>query len=234
MANFKNKLLSKSNQYNFYKENYNALLEENEILKESLPDKNMYKLELRGSSVDSGKIIFLDWLFKNVKKNERILDVGFGSGVYGKLMKAFYYKNIDGVDVWPRDIEKMGLNYIYDNIYIENVLDFEFDHYDLIIMGDVLEHIPLKESKELLNKFINGKASKLFIQVPYMYENHNAWHDNPNEIHEQDEINKEYMEKEFPFLELIDIQTVSHELTALGRKTGKDTEFATYVWKKND
>ena len=153
MANFKNKLLSKSNQYNFYKENYNALLEENKILKESLPDKNIYKLELRGSSVDSGKIIFLDWLFKNVKKNERILDVGFGSGVYGKLMKAFYYENIDGVDVWSRDIEKMGLNYIYDNIYIENVLDFEFDHYDLIIMGDVLEHIPLKESKELLNKF---------------------------------------------------------------------------------
>ena len=87
MANFKNKLLSKSNQYNFYKDNYNALLEENKILKESLPDKNMYKLELRGTSVSSGKVIFLDWLFKNVKKNERILDVGFGSGVYGKLLK---------------------------------------------------------------------------------------------------------------------------------------------------
>ena len=34
--NFKNKLLSKSNQYNFYKENYEKLLEENEELKERI------------------------------------------------------------------------------------------------------------------------------------------------------------------------------------------------------
>ena len=40
------------------------------------------------------------------------------------------------------------------------------------------------------------------------------------------------MEREFPFLELIDIQVVDHELTAVGRETGQDTEFATYVWKK--
>ena len=232
MFNLKNKILSNSNQYNFYKNNYYALLEENKILKESLPNKNMFKSQLRGSSVERGKIIFLDWLFNNVEKNERILDVGFGSGTYGKLLKTFYYQNIDGIDAWPEEIEKMGLNYIYDNIFIEDILDFEFEHYDLIIMGDVLEHIPLKESKELLNKFINGKASKLFIQVPYMYENHHAWNNNPYEIHHQDEINKEYMEREFPFLELIDIQVVDHELTAVGRETGQDTEFATYVWKK--
>ena len=39
---------------------------------------------------DSGKIIFLEWLFENVEKSEKILDVGIGSGVYGKLLKAFY------------------------------------------------------------------------------------------------------------------------------------------------
>lgn len=232
MVNFKNKILSKSDQYNFYKDNYYALLEENKTLKESMPNKSMFKQEIRGSSVDSGKIIFLEWLFENVEKSEKILDVGIGSGVYGKLLKAFYYENIDGIDIWPKDINETGLNYIYDNIYIEDILDFEFDHYDLIIMGDVLEHIPLKESKELLNKFINGKASKLFIQVPYMYENKNAWHGNEKEIHVQDEINKEYMEKEFPFLKLIKIETVNHELTALGRQTGEDTQFATYVWKE--
>ena len=67
-----------------------------------------------------------------------------------------------------------------------------------------------------------------------MYENKNAWHGNEKEIHLQDEINKEYMEKEFPFLKLLKIQTVDKELTVVGRETGKDTEFATYVWKEND
>ena len=197
-------------------------------------NKELFKKQLRGSSGDVGKTIFLDWVLNNVEKDEKILDVGFGSGVYGKILKSFFYKNIDGVDIWDKNIEDMGLNYIYDNIFIEDILNFEFDHYDLIIMGDVLEHISLEDSKKLLNKFINGKASKLFIQVPYMYENHNEWYGNPNEVHIQDEINEEYMEREFPFLELIKIDTVPYHTSALGRKTGKDTYCATYVWFSKD
>ena len=209
--NLKNKFLSQSNQFNFYKDNYEALLNENTILKEEnnflkqhQSDKDMFKRKIRGSSGDVGKTIFLDWVLNNVERDERILDVGFGGGVYGKILKAFYYEHIDGVDAWSENIVEMGLNFIYDNIFIENVLDFEFDHYDLIIMGDVLEHISLKDSKALLNRFIDeDKVSKLFIQVPYMYENHEEWQGNPYEVHLQDEINEEYMEREFPFLELL-------------------------------
>lgn len=237
---FKDKILNQSNQFNFYKENYEKLLKENESLKKEInqlkkdkPNKDMFRAEKRGTSGDEGKAVFVDWVLNNVNKDERILDVGFGSGVYGKILKAFYYKHVDGVDIWGKDIEEMGLNYIYDNIFIEDVLDFEFDHYDLIIMGDVLEHISLENSKKLLNKFVEGdKASKLFIQVPYMYENHNEWHGNPNEVHLQDEINEEYMEREFPFLELVKIDRVPYTNSALGRKTGEDTFCATYVWFK--
>lgn len=237
---FKNKFLSHSNQFNFYKDNYEALLnenailkEENNILKQTQADKFMFKRKIRGSSGDVGKTIFLDWVLNNVGRSEKILDVGFGGGVYGKILKAFYYENIDGVDVWGENINEMGLNFIYDNIFIENVLDFEFDYYDLIIMGDVLEHMSLEDSKTLLNRFINGKTSKLFIQVPYMYENHEAWQGNPYEVHIQDEINEEYMEREFPFLELLKIDTVPAETTAIGRQTGEDTYCATYVWFKD-
>ena len=234
---FKDKILSQSNQFNFYKENYDALLkenailkEENNILKQTQADKYMFKHKIRGSSGDVGKTIFLDWVLNNVDRNEKILDVGFGGGVYGKILKAFYYEHIDGVDVWPENINEMGLNFIYDNNFIENVLDFQFERYDLIIMGDVLEHMSLEDSKNLLNKFTNGKAAKLFIQVPYMYENHHEWQGNPYEVHIQDEINEEYMEREFPFLELLQIDTVPAHMTVVGRETGEDTHCATYVW----
>lgn len=30
----------------------------------------------------------------------------------------------------------MGLDRIYDNIYIENIIDFEFEYYDLILLGE--------------------------------------------------------------------------------------------------
>ena len=237
---FKKKVLSHSNQFKFYKDNYEALLNENAILKEEnnflkqhQSDKYMFKKKIRGSSGDVGKTIFLDWVLNNVEREEKILDVGFGGGVYGKILKAFYFENIDGIDAWGENIVEMGLNFIYDNIFIENILNFEFEHYDLIIMGDVLEHISLEDSKSLLNRFINeGKVSKLFIQVPYMYENHEEWQGNPYEVHLQDEINEEYIEREFPFLELLQIDTVPAHTTALGRKTGEDTYCATYVWFK--
>ena len=101
-----------------------------------------------------------------------------------------------------------------------------------ILMGLMygLEHMSLEDSKKLLNKFINGKASKLFIQVPYMYENHHEWQGNPYEVHIQDEIDEEYMKREFPFLELLQIDTVPAEMTVIGRETGEDTYCATYVW----
>ena len=95
--NLKNKLLSNSNQFKFYKENYEALVNENNALKEEInslkqyqADKNMFKHKMRGSSGDVGKTVFLDWVLNNVGRDEKILDVGFGGGVYGKILKAFY------------------------------------------------------------------------------------------------------------------------------------------------
>ena len=228
---FKNKILSKSNQFNYYRDNYYKLMEENKNLKTILNNNELFNQPLRGSSADAGKPIFVDWIIKNVEKDEKILDIGFGGGVYGKILKSLYYKHVDGVDIWPENIDEMGLNLIYDNIFITDVLEFDFNHYDLVIMGDVLEHMSLEDSKRLLHKFINEKkVSKMFVQVPFMYENHNAWQGNPNEIHIQDEINEEYMEKEFPFLELIQIDTVPYYTSALGNKTGEDTLCGTYVW----
>ena len=104
MMGLKNKVLSKSNQFNFYKENYEKLsaknkqlIEENKRLSQELDElkktkanKDMFNLEKRGTSGDEGKAVFVDWVTNNVEKNERILDIGFGSGVYGKILKAFF------------------------------------------------------------------------------------------------------------------------------------------------
>ena len=38
------------------------------------------------------------------------------------------------------------------------------------------------------------------------------------------------MEREFPFLELLQVDVVPSHMTYLGRKTGEDTHCATYVW----
>ena len=107
---------------------------------------------MRGISTITGKNLIIKYCLNNIKKTDTILDVGFGAGIYGGLLTEEGYRNIDGVDIDGEEIVEIGLDLIYRTIYIEDICGFEFDHYNLIIMGDVLEHISLIQSKRLLEK----------------------------------------------------------------------------------
>lgn len=179
---------------------------------------------LRGVSPDECKPTIMKYILENIKKDAKILDVGFGSGVYGKLLRAFYYQNVDGIDVYDKNICEMGLDKIYDNIFIENILDFDFEHYDLIIMGDVLEHLELESAKELLLRFIdNNKCSRLIVSIPYEYKQGELY-GNSHEKHLQDGVTAEYMEKHYPYLKLIDSSIMAHSGNIV----------AVYVWNESE
>ena len=202
-----------------------SLESEKEQLNSQLKDKSSHvgfsiKTNLRGLSSDEGKIPVLKYIVENVEKNAKILDVGFGAGAYGKLLRSLYYRNIDGLDIYSDNIEEMGLDKIYDNIYIENILDFDFNYYDLIIMGDVLEHIELESAKKLLSRFTSGKCGQLIVSVPYEYEQDELY-GNKHEKHLQPEMNEIFMEKHYPCLKLIEVTNSASGHT-----------IATYYWKK--
>lgn len=179
---------------------------------------------LRGTSADAGKPTLIQYILETVDKNAKILDVGFGSGVYGKLLRTFNYHNIDGIDVYGDNIKELGLDKIYNNMYIENILDFDFNYYDLIILGDVLEHIELESAKNLLSRFIGeNKCENIVVSIPYEYEQDELYK-NPYEKHLQPEVNPEYMKKHYPYLQLIDESLIPQD----------ERIIATYIWKKKN
>lgn len=181
------------------------------------------KTDIRGISTDAGKPDILKYILENVKKNAKILDVGFGSGIYGKLLRTFCYQNIDGIDVYDKNIKEMGLDKIYDNIFIEDILDFNFDYYDLIIMGDVLEHIELKLAKKLLSSLIKeNKCSQILVSIPYEYEQEEIY-GNKHEKHLQPDVTADYMKKHYPYLKLINSAIMPHNGGII----------ATYIWNEN-
>lgn len=206
----------------------NTLKSDNKNLHLELKEKAAYvgfslQDNLRGLSCDEGKIPVLKYIIENVNKYETILDAGFGAGAYGKLLKALYYQNIDGLDVYDKHINEMGLNLIYDSIFIENITDFDFEYYDLIILGDIIEHLDLESAKQLLLKFINeNKCSQMIISVPYEYEQDELY-GNSHEKHLQPEINEKYMEKHYPFLNLI----------SKVKSSDSGHFIATYYWKND-
>jgi hypothetical protein len=75
-----------------------------------------------------------------------ILDIGAGAGKYGRLLRSALPEcKIDAVEPTKKYIDQFHLNYTYNTIYemnIEEYLDKYPKHrYDVIIMGDMLEHL---------------------------------------------------------------------------------------------
>ncbi len=96
---------------------------------------------------------------------KKILDVGIGFGRWGILSREFlelwqgrthikeWEIQIDGVEIFKTNIEGYH-NYFYSNIFNEDIFDYLFrtqDDYDLIILGDVLEHFEREKANELID-----------------------------------------------------------------------------------
>jgi len=102
-------------------------------------------------------------LFDNFKHSSTILDVGAGAGYYSKLLKH-NFPNMDAIEIFEPYIGGYQLESKYNNVWNENILTFEFDHYDIILMGDILEHIEEGEGIELATKsrLVNADLKLIF------------------------------------------------------------------------
>lgn len=115
-------------------------------------------------------------------KPQSILDIGVGYGRWGILSREFlevwegctYKENwklrIDGIEAFAKNIVTYH-NYFYNNILIGDALE-EIDSsellpdYDLIILGDVLEHFTKENGIKFLEKCIKkGKFVLLIIPL---------------------------------------------------------------------
>lgn len=137
------------------------------------------------------------WFFTNVSLDKRVLDVGPGIGTYSDLLREAGYK-IDAVEIYQPYLDKYNLLSKYDNVYIEDILNFDISGYDVIILGDVLEHIPLKEAQELIIKIKQG-GKQCLVAVPYMMPQ-GEHEGNIHETHHQDDFSPENMKTRYPLL----------------------------------
>jgi glycosyltransferase involved in cell wall biosynthesis len=132
-------------------------------------------------------------IYKGKKIN--ILDVGAGSGLYGAMLKDIS-KRIDAVEIHNPYIKAFHLNEIYDNVYNVDICKFNLPiKYDLIIFGDVLEHIDYIEAKKLLDSLKD--IDQIIIAVPYLYKQ-GIIRNNIYEIHKQEDLTKEIFLKRYP------------------------------------
>lgn len=130
---------------------------------------------------------------------DEILDVGAGSGTYKKLLDN--YVNVDAVEVYEPNIEKYNLKELYRNVFNTDISDFKYSYYDLIIFGDVIEHLDVNEAKKVL-EYAYDRCKEMIVAVPYEYKQ-GIVEDNIYEIHKQDDLTDEIFQERYPYMKLL-------------------------------
>lgn len=138
-----------------------------------------------------GKEEICTWIRENFSENSLILDVGACDGKWRQMLQD--YPNMDAVEAFRPNMENLtGYRHAY-NVEIQN---FAFAWYDLIIFGDVIEHLPVKDAQFVL-EYARTRCCDLIIAVPYLYPQCEIY-GNPYEVHIQDDLTPDIFDERYP------------------------------------
>ena len=147
----------------------------------------------------AGKKDTLDWIKKISPRT--ILDVGAGIGTYSNLInyEQLDYDRLDAIEAWKTYIEDYDLNGKYDYVFNIDVRSFTDYYYDLVIFGDVLEHMTKDEA---INTWENcSKLAKYaVISIPIVHSPQGHAHGNPYEEHIKDDWTAQEVLNTFPHI----------------------------------
>lgn len=153
-----------------------------------------------GASYSFFKEDVAKYLKDKFDRNATILDVGAGCGTYYNYLHD-YFTNMDAVEVFEPNIEMYDLKNKYNKVYNIDIRYLQYGHYDIIIFGDILEHLKVEDAQKVLNYALK-RCKEVIVAVPYMYPQ-DAIKDNKYEVHLQPDLTKENMLERYPNLKYL-------------------------------
>lgn len=131
-----------------------------------------------------GKDAALTW-YEEIRPRT-VIDVGAGSGTYTQVVRAnsLWRGRWTAVEAWEPYVARFGLDGLYDAVVVADArrLVAPFYRADLVIAGDVLEHMPRADAVHLLGK-IRAHAAHLIVSVPVLHLDQGAVYGNAYETH---------------------------------------------------
>ena len=145
-------------------------------------------------SFNEGKEEAIRWIKDNFNEGDTCLDVGACNGKWADLLGG--YLTIDGIEIYRPYIERYNIIDKYRSLFNRDIREFEYEHYDLIIFGDVLEHMSTKDAQKVI-KYADSRCKNMIVAGPYEYPQ-GAKRGNPYEVHIQDDLTPEIFDKRYP------------------------------------
>lgn len=143
---------------------------------------------------------FVKRVVLEIIRPDSILDVGPGMGTYSDLLRPLCDTwEFVAIEAWAPYIDEFNLTSKYDFVYLRDVRHHVDFAYDLVIFGDVLEHMSLEDAKKVW-RWTGKQAGWGMISVPIIHYPQGEEYGNPYEVHVQDHLTVEDIEEHFgPF-----------------------------------
>lgn len=145
------------------------------------------------ASYDKGKKEAVEFIKKTFGQGSTCLDVGACDGKWYDLVGD--YLTMDAIEIFEPYVVKNNLRRKYNSVLIGDIIKAEYQYYDLIIFGDVLEHMSVEDSQKVL-EYAKPRCKDLIIAVPFELKQ-GAINGNRNEIHIQDDLTPEVFNERY-------------------------------------
>ena len=127
-----------------------------------------------------------------------VRDVGAGQGTYLNLIREGIGAGVivNAVEVWQPYIDEFNLINRYDKLFAIDVREMDSFGYDLVILGDILEHMSEEDAVALWEK-ISKQAKYAMISIPIIHYHQDAINGNPYEVHVEEDWTMERVLEKF-------------------------------------
>jgi len=150
-------------------------------------------------SANEGKVATAEWVLERNYNIRNILDVGCGWGTYRQLFRDFavMVDKMDAIEVWTPYIEQYSLDKKYTNVYNIDARQNTNWNYDLVIFGDVLEHMTKEDAVKMWEQ-VSKQAKYAIISIPIIHYPQGHLEDNPYQEHIKEDWTVEEVLETFP------------------------------------
>lgn len=142
------------------------------------------------SSYFFGKDIVCAWIRENFSAGTEILDVGACDGIWRQLLPEY---TMDAVEIHGPNADRL---HGYRKVFRRDVDGLDYEHYDLIIFGDVIEHMDVEKAQRVL-AYARPRCRDMVVAVPFLYPQ-DAFGGNPWEKHLQPDLTAEIFAARYP------------------------------------
>jgi hypothetical protein len=120
-----------------------------------------------------------------------VVDVGPGVGTYAKLLAGPDVGRIVGIEAWEPYVRTYRLHDYYDEIILGDVREVPVPATDVVILGDVAEHMTAGQAQEVWRRCAEAARRAVYLSIPIVHYPQHPIEDNPYELHVEEDWSHE-------------------------------------------